>query len=102
MLRSFSYAANSTLMAYTTRHPDSLASLEPWARLWEQTVSAEFLKTYRETAGAGSILPVTDDDFHRLLDACTVEKAVYELTYELNNRPNWIRIPLAGILALSP
>ena len=35
MLRSFSYAANSTLMAYTTRHPDDMASLEPWARLWE-------------------------------------------------------------------
>jgi maltose alpha-D-glucosyltransferase/alpha-amylase len=102
MLRSFSYAANSTLMAYTTRHPEDMASLEPWARLWEQTVSAEFLRTYRETAAGAGILPVADDDFHRLLDACTIEKAVYELTYELNNRPNWIRIPLAGILALSP
>lgn len=102
MLRSFSYAANSTLMAYTTRHPDDMASLEPWARLWEQAVSAEFLNTYRETAAGGGIVPVADEDFHRLLDACTIEKAVYELTYELNNRPNWIRIPLAGILALSP
>jgi maltose alpha-D-glucosyltransferase/alpha-amylase len=101
MLRSFSYAANSTLMAYTTRHPDSMASLEPWARLWEQTVSAEFLNAYRETAAAGGILPGADEDFHRLLDACTIEKAIYELTYELNNRPNWIRIPLTGILALS-
>jgi maltose alpha-D-glucosyltransferase/alpha-amylase len=101
MLRSFSYAANSTLMAYTTRHPESMAALEPWARLWEQTVSAEFLNTYRETAAPGGILPVADEDFHRLLDACTIEKAVYELKYELNNRPNWIRIPLAGILALS-
>ena len=78
-----------------------MASLEPWARLWEQTVSAEFLSAYRETAAAGNILPAADEDFHRLLDACTIEKAVYELTYELNNRPNWIRIPLAGILALS-
>jgi maltose alpha-D-glucosyltransferase/alpha-amylase len=101
MLRSFSYAAYSTLMAYTTRHPDDMASLEPWARLWEQTVSAEFLNAYRETAAAGRILPAADEDFHRLLDACAIEKAVYELTYELNNRPNWIRIPLAGILALS-
>ncbi len=100
MLRSFSYAANSTLMAYTTRHPDDMASLEPWARLWEQTVGTEFLNAYRETAASGRILPEADDDFRRVLDACVIEKTIYELTYELNNRPNWIRIPLAGILAL--
>jgi maltose alpha-D-glucosyltransferase/alpha-amylase len=101
MLRSFSYAANSTLMTYTTRHPEDMASLEPWARLWEQTIGAEFLNSYRETAAGGNILPAAEEDFRRLLDACVIEKAVYELTYELNNRPSWIRIPLAGILAVA-
>jgi maltose alpha-D-glucosyltransferase/alpha-amylase len=101
MLRSFSYAANSTLMAYTTRHPEDFASLEPWARLWERTVGAEFLSMYRETAKAGNILPGSEEDFRRLLDACLLEKAAYELRYELNNRPGWVRIPLAGILALA-
>ena len=85
MLRSFSYAANSTLITYTTRHPEDMASLEPWARLWEQTVSAEFLSAYRNTVTSGNIVPAADDDFQRLLDAGLLEKAMYELTYELNN-----------------
>jgi maltose alpha-D-glucosyltransferase/alpha-amylase len=101
MLRSFSYAANATLMTYTTRHPEDIASLEPWARLWERTVGAEFLSAYRNTAEAGTFLPAAEEDFRRLLDACLFEKAMYELMYELNNRPTWVRIPLAGILALS-
>jgi maltose alpha-D-glucosyltransferase/alpha-amylase len=101
MLRSFSYAANATLMTYTTRHPEDFASLEPWARLWERTVSSEFLQAYRQTAVSADFLPKGDDDFRRLLDACLFEKAMYELTYELNNRPTWVRIPLAGILTLA-
>jgi maltose alpha-D-glucosyltransferase/alpha-amylase len=100
MLRSFSYVANSTLLAYVARHPEGVATLEPWARLWEQTVSAEFLKSYRGTAATGGFLPAAEKDVSKLLDACLIEKAMYELTYELNNRPTWIRIPLAGILAL--
>jgi maltose alpha-D-glucosyltransferase/alpha-amylase len=101
MLRSFSYAANATLMTYTTRHPEDFASLEPWARLWERTVGAEFLSVYRETAKPGNILPESEEEFRWLLDEYLFEKASYELMYELNNRPTWVRIPLAGILALS-
>ena len=101
MLRSFSYAANATLMTYTTRHPEDFESLEPWASLWERTVSAEFLSTYRESLHGSDIVPCGEEAFHRLLDACLLEKATYELTYELNNRPTWVRIPLAGILALT-
>ena len=101
MLRSFSYAANATLMAYITRHPEDFESLDPWARLWERTVSDEFLSSYRDTIQPGKILPPAEEDFRRLLDACLFEKATYELMYELNNRPTWVRIPLAGILALA-
>ena len=101
MLRSFSYAANATLMNYITRHPEDFESLEPWAQLWEHTVSSQFLTTYREIAKTGNILPASEEDFRKLLDACLFEKATYELMYELNNRPTWVRIPLAGILALA-
>jgi maltose alpha-D-glucosyltransferase/alpha-amylase len=100
MLRSFSYAANATLMTYTARHPEDFDSLEPWASLWERTVSAEFLSTYRELMKADNILPSAEEDFRKLLDTCLLEKAAYELTYELNNRPAWVRIPLVGILSL--
>jgi len=98
MLRSFSYAANATLLAYTTRHPEAFESLEPWAILWERTVSGEFLSTYRNAVQPGSILPPAEEDCRRLLDAYLIEKAMYELKYELNNRPTWVRLPLAGIL----
>ncbi|HKD10363.1 MAG TPA: maltose alpha-D-glucosyltransferase [Bryobacteraceae bacterium] len=100
MIRSFSYAANATLITYTTRHPEDFASLEPWARLWDQTITTEFLNSYRQTLGPGALVPSSDAGFHRMLDAYLLEKAMYELSYELNNRPLWVRIPLAGILAL--
>jgi maltose alpha-D-glucosyltransferase/alpha-amylase len=100
MLRSFSYAANATLITYTARHPEDFESLEPWASLWERTVSAEFLSTYRELTKAGNIVPAAEEDFRKLLGTCLLEKAIYELTYELNNRPTWVRIPLVGILSL--
>jgi maltose alpha-D-glucosyltransferase/alpha-amylase len=100
MLRSFSYAANATLMTYTTRHPEDFESLEPWAGLWERTVSAEFLSAYREGTQGSNILPPAEADFRQLLEAYLLEKATYELTYELNSRPTWVRIPLAGIMTL--
>jgi maltose alpha-D-glucosyltransferase/alpha-amylase len=96
MLRSFSYAANSMLM----NHPERLALLEPWARVWEKTVSEGFLSAYYATGAEGNFLPGSSEDFRTLLDASLLEKAMYELSYELNNRPTWVRIPLAGILAL--
>jgi maltose alpha-D-glucosyltransferase/alpha-amylase len=100
MLRSFSYAANATMMNYTTRHPEGLSVLEPWARLWERVVTAQFLSGYRGAIGDNALLPANSDDFKRLLDACLFEKALYELMYEMNNRPTWVRIPLAGIMAM--
>jgi maltose alpha-D-glucosyltransferase/alpha-amylase len=100
MLRSFSYAAYATLINYTSRRPDDLTRLEPWARLWEQSTAAEFLRTYRETARGADFLPSDADDFQKLLDAYVLDKALYELLYELNSRPAWVRIPLMGILAL--
>ncbi len=100
MLRSFSYAAYSGLDQYAQRHPDSARSLEPWAKLWQNAVSVEFLRAYRETMAAKpGLLPETAQA-ESLLNAYLLEKALYELLYELNNRPGWVRIPLAGILGL--
>jgi maltose alpha-D-glucosyltransferase/alpha-amylase len=98
MLRSFSYAAYSGLNAHTSRHPDG--TLEPWARLWQNAVSTEFLRTYRVTIAANPHLIPQPPQAQLLLNAYLLEKALYELLYELNNRPTWVRIPLAGILDL--
>ncbi len=101
MMRSFSYAANSALMNYTARRPEDFASLQPWARLWEATVAGEFIAAYLADADVRKMLPGRDEDVQRLLDAYRLEKAMYELRYELNSRPDWVRIPLAGILTLA-
>jgi maltose alpha-D-glucosyltransferase/alpha-amylase len=101
MLRSFSYAAFSALMKYSSRRPEDFHRLEPWARLWEQSVSSAFLRTYCEFAKGVAVIPSDPLLFQQLLEAYVIDKALYELAYELNNRPNWVLIPLTGILSLS-
>ncbi len=100
MVRSFSYAAFAGLTRHTSRRPQDFDLLEPWARLWEAAVVDEYLYSYRETAAQASIVPRDEQAFRRLLDVYLLDKALYELVYELNNRPTWVRIPLAGILSL--
>jgi maltose alpha-D-glucosyltransferase/alpha-amylase len=101
MLRSFSYAAYGTLINYTARHPEDLGSLEPWARLWERATAAEFLRAYRNTAQDAAFIPTDKAGFRKLLDVFLLDKALYEMLYELNSRPAWLRIPMLGVLSLS-
>jgi len=100
MLRSFSYAAHSSLINYATRHGSDMARLEPWTRFWERCVSAEFLRAYREATHGVDFSPPNITDFRKLLDIFLVDKALYEVGYELNVRPAWVRIPLIGIMSL--
>jgi maltose alpha-D-glucosyltransferase / alpha-amylase len=101
MLRSFSYAAYAGLSAFAQRRPDDAKNLEPWARLWQNAISTEFLHAYRLIIDATNpkLIP-QPAQAQLLLNAYLLEKALYELLYELDNRPAWVRIPLAGILAL--
>lgn len=100
MLRSLSYVAYAALMSFTSRRPEDLQTLEPWARVWERSTGAEFLRAYRKAAGGAPFLPRAPTTFRQLLTAFLLDKALYELSYELNNRPTWVRIPLIGILSL--
>jgi maltose alpha-D-glucosyltransferase/alpha-amylase len=102
MLRSFGYAAYAGLMNYTARHPEDLARLEPWAQLWERSVAAEFLRAYHEAVQGPDFLPPGNADFRKLLNDFLLDKALYEVLYELNSRPAWLRIPLMGIMLLVP
>ncbi len=101
MLRSFSYAAYAGLIRTTQRRPQDYDTLEPWARLWEAAVCAEFLDSYRKVTAGSNIVPADEGSFRQLLDVYLLDKALYELVYELNNRPAWVRIPLSGISQLS-
>ena len=100
MIRSLGYAAYAGLIGYTARRPEDWESLEPWARLWERSTGAEFLRAYRSTAQGALFLPPADGSFRKLLAIHLLDKALNELSYELNNRPTWVRIPLMGILSL--
>ncbi|MGA8618198.1 MAG: putative maltokinase [Candidatus Sulfotelmatobacter sp.] len=102
MLRSFGYAAYAGLMNYTARHPEDLTRLEPWAHLWERSAAAEFLRAYHETVRGTDFLPSGNVDFRKLLNVFQLDKALYEVLYELNSRPTWVRIPLMGIMLLVP
>jgi maltose alpha-D-glucosyltransferase / alpha-amylase len=102
MLRSFHYAAYTSLFGHLGSamvRPEDVAALEPWARSWNIWVSSIYLKSYLEHAPAG-IVPVVREEVNILLNVYLLEKALYELGYELNNRPDWVRIPLIGILQL--
>jgi maltose alpha-D-glucosyltransferase/alpha-amylase len=68
----------------------------------EQAACGAFLRAYRLTmkAAGGLLVPSDAEVFEQLLEIYVLDKALYELMYELNNRPAWVRIPLAGILAL--
>ena len=101
MLRSFSYAAFAGLKKHLEEHEDAPADrMEEWAKAWQNAASGEFLSAYRETIATRPELLPAAEETQKLLDAYLLEKALYELLYELNNRPSWLHIPIAGILNL--
>jgi maltose alpha-D-glucosyltransferase/alpha-amylase len=100
MLRSFSYAAHAGLFAYAAAQPEQLERLEPWARIWQTWAGASFLRGYFGATGHALFIPTEPTQREDLLQLFVLDKALYELNYELNNRPDWVRIPLMGILEL--
>jgi len=97
MVRSFHYAAHSALHAAGTHRPEDLGVLGEWAEAWYAAVSGVFLESYRAAADAAPFLPADRGQLETLLRCFLLDKAVYELAYELNNRPAWVFLPLAGI-----
>ena len=97
MLRSFSYAAYAALFAHTAARKSEFDRLERWARLWRVWTSAAFLRGYVGAMQNTSVLPAAAPQQRALLDLFLLDKALYELHYELNNRPDWVRIPTRGI-----
>jgi maltokinase len=89
MLRSFAYAASASRILDDTPAPDG----------WEDEVRAAFIRGYLATADK-TLLPPGQAAIERLIAVFELEKAVYELRYELDNRPDWASIPVAGICRL--
>jgi maltose alpha-D-glucosyltransferase/alpha-amylase len=101
MLRSFHYASYSALFGMVPGvRPEDFPALEPWANFWYTWVSVTFLRAYMTVAKDEPFLPKDAIELQVLLDAYLLEKAVYELGYELNSRPDWLKVPLRGLLQL--
>jgi len=101
MVRSLHYAS-AAAMRNGKHRPEDVAMLERWARAWSEWASAAFVAGYLEKAAGTRIVPKKDSDLSLLLEFFLVEKCVYEIGYELNNRPEWVEIPLRGLLSLLP
>jgi maltose alpha-D-glucosyltransferase/alpha-amylase len=99
MLRSFNYAMHQAIAHATVERPDALESLQAPARAWEAVAKTAFLEAYRDTAQRTSLF-VSWDEIRGLLELFLLEKAFHELAYEVDNRPDWVRVPLAGLLDL--
>ncbi len=95
MVRSFQYAAYSAL-----RQRPSGPAGESWAAFWTAWVSRAFVAGYFALADGHEFLPNDSRERRLLFDVFLLEKALYEVAYELNNRPDWVGIPLRGIAAV--
>ena len=103
MLRSFHYAASYAffqLKSSGLATAENIDMLQRAADFWCLWSSSAFLKGYLLVEGTSTFLPPQGEQAEILLQAYLVEKAVYELAYELNNRPDWVEVPLRGILNL--
>jgi maltose alpha-D-glucosyltransferase / alpha-amylase len=103
MIRSFQYAAFAALFGQVAGVPsdrESASTVESWAAYWSAWVSAVYLRAYFEEAGDRPFVPRDPEERKVLFDAFLLQKALYEVAYEVNNRPDWLRIPLRGILTL--
>ena len=99
MLRSLDYAMHAALFSYIVKRPDSRDLVERAGRQWRAEATAAFVTGYDEIAG-GAGLVTAREAANGLLELFILQKAVYELKYEVDNRPDWVRIPLAGLLDL--
>lgn len=103
MLQSFNYAGAQALrneLESGIIQAEERPVMEQWAQYWSDWVSAAFLNAYLLRAADATFLPKSTQELQVLLDAYLLEKVIYELGYELNNRPDWIEIPLRRILRL--
>jgi maltose alpha-D-glucosyltransferase/alpha-amylase len=100
MLRSFDYAMNAALRQLPVAAEgaqDPRAELTPAGQLWVHWVGSEYLRAYRVATKGAPFLPDDEGEFDLMLSAYITEKAVYEVGYELRNRPDWVEVPLRGI-----
>lgn len=103
MLRSFDYATHAARRDFPTQQQVDAATLALWSGAWQRLVRDSFLDGYlgETPAQPPHLLPPSREDFDQLLAVFELEKALYELQYEANNRPDWLEIPLTYLAGVS-
>jgi trehalose synthase-fused probable maltokinase len=105
MVRSFDYAPIAALRDRKAPSKPSpgraQADLANWGRLWTREITLAFLRAYFDTVGDAAFIPRDRAQLARLLTAFELEKVIYEVGYELDNRPDWVGIPLASLVAIA-
>jgi 1,4-alpha-glucan branching enzyme len=94
MLRSFHYASVSALRS---RPASARAALTPWASFWHRAVASSFVRGWLGAVSGTTVVPADPASTRCLLDLYLLEKGIYEVGYEMNNRPDWVDIPLEGL-----
>ncbi len=97
MIRSFHYAAYASLNRFDTLRPEEEELMAKWAEQWYHYNAGFYLKAYLEEVKGTGLVPENENDRELMLNTYLLEKAIYELGYELNNRPDWVIIPIRGI-----
>lgn len=97
MLRSFHYAAWTALDRHAQQNDDVPEPVRARAEAWRQRVSRDYLASYQAHIAGASSYPPSPDFAKALTDLFLLQKAIYEVGYELANRPDWVQIPLSGI-----
>lgn len=100
MLRSFDYAAWAALFKQAEFNDQASERLTGFAVDWERSTTAAFMAGYQDSIQGCAVWPNDETTATTLLEAFTLEKALYEIAYEVANRPDWLRIPLQGVLRL--
>jgi maltose alpha-D-glucosyltransferase/alpha-amylase len=100
MLRSFDYAVRMAFREQDTTDMRIRAALEAWSEAWRTETRKAFLDAYREATAGAPFVPADAVALERVLAVFELDKAVYELGYELNNRPEWIWVPVLGIRSI--
>ncbi|MCU7495221.1 MAG: maltose alpha-D-glucosyltransferase [Ignavibacteria bacterium] len=97
MVRSLHYAVYSVFFQRSKIRPEEVSLMQPWIEPWYYYITGAFLSSYLETIKGYDIVPEKKDELSILLNLFLIDKSVYEIGYELNNRPDWVIIPMQGI-----
>ncbi len=97
MVRSFHYAVYSVFFQRSKIRPEDMEAMQPWIEPWYYYITGAFLNSYLETVKGSDFIPEAKDELSILLNVFLIDKSIYEIGYELNNRPDWVVIPMEGL-----